>query len=81
MTRPHAVSLSDRQMKLVQLAASSLPVHLRDDFLRQLADRLAPGEVGDAAVDAAVNVALRRTIAYASGTDHRFDSEFEKRRA
>jgi hypothetical protein len=79
--RTHVISLSDKQMQVVRLAVSTLPVHLRDDFLQQLADRLAPGEVGDAAVDAAVNVALRRTIAYASGTDHRFDSEFEKRRA
>lgn len=63
MTRAHAISLSDRQLRLVQQAAASLPVALRDRYLRQIADQLV-GHPTDTAVVKAVNVALDRAYAF-----------------
>ena len=64
--RPHCVSLSDRQLKLVQQHAASLQVQHRDIFLRQIADHLC-GEPSDTAVEAAVNAALDRVFSFANG--------------
>ena len=63
MTRPHALSLSDRQLRIVQQHAASLPVQLRDAYLRQIADQLT-GQPSDLAVEAAVNAALDRVHAF-----------------
>ena len=57
MTRPHAASLSDQQLKLVQQYARAVPLPQRDQYLRAVADRLT-GEPTDAAVMVAINRAL-----------------------
>ena len=67
MTRPHCVSLSDRQLKLVQQYAAGLPVPMRDRYLREIADRLR-GEPSDAAVAQVINLALDRCHTFANGT-------------
>ena len=59
MTRASAVALSDRQQRMVQQHAASLPVVARDYFLRSIADSLR-GEPSDTAVAEAINVALDR---------------------
>ena len=38
--RPHAVSLDDQELWLVQQAAKLLPPEIRDWFLRRVADEL-----------------------------------------
>jgi hypothetical protein len=40
MTRPHALSLSDEQLKLVQTGARFIPPEVRDFYLRKVADAL-----------------------------------------
>jgi hypothetical protein len=57
MTRPHCVSLSDAQLRLVRQHAAPLPVGLLDRFLRSIADGLT-GEPSDTAVMTAINRAL-----------------------
>jgi hypothetical protein len=61
--RVQTLSLSDRQMTLVQNSARSLPQQQRDRYLRSIADQLV-GEPSDAAVVAAINVALDRVFAF-----------------
>lgn len=61
--RSHALSLSDRQLKLVQQHAAALPQQLRDHYLRSIADQLR-GEPTDTAVAQAINVALDRVHAF-----------------
>ncbi len=51
------LSLTDRQMRLVQSAAASVPVDQRDAFLQSVARRLC-AEPSDVAVSIAVNAAL-----------------------
>ena len=63
MTRAQAVSLSDRQLRLVQQHAAGLPVQLRDRYLREIADRLC-AKPSDAAVEVAINLALDRVHAF-----------------
>jgi hypothetical protein len=46
------LSLSDRQLRLVQTAAKAVPVSRRDEFLQKLAAHLT-SEPSDAAVQAA----------------------------
>ena len=41
MTRPHALSLSDQQLKLVVTASRLLPVEIREWFLSRIADALS----------------------------------------
>jgi hypothetical protein len=55
MTRP--LALTDRQLAQLRFAAKAVPPHARGAFLRTVANRLA-GEVSDAAVQVAINVAL-----------------------
>jgi hypothetical protein len=55
MTRP--LALTDRQLAQLRFAAKAVPPHERDAFLRCVA-RCLTGEVSDAAVQAAINVAL-----------------------
>jgi hypothetical protein len=57
MTKP--LSLSDRQLRLVQQAAKAVPVNRRDDFLQKLAAHLT-SEPSDAAVQAALNAQMDR---------------------
>ena len=38
--RPHALSLDDSELRLVQQAAKLLPLEIRDWFLRRVADEL-----------------------------------------
>lgn len=66
---PRPVSLSDRQLKLVQQHAAGLPVQLRDRYLREIADRLR-AEPSDMAVEQAINLALDRCHAFANGTNN-----------
>jgi len=40
MTRAHALSLSDQQLKLVQTGARFVPVEVRDFYLRSVSDAL-----------------------------------------
>jgi hypothetical protein len=63
MTRPH---LSDRQLRLVQSAAASLPVQRRDIFLKQIADSLR-GAPSDSAVVQVINLALDRAHVFGNG--------------
>ena len=63
MTRPHCVSLSDHQLRLVRQHAAQLPVELRDRYLRVIADGLT-GTPSDSAVVAAVNRALDHLRAF-----------------
>ena len=63
MSRGHCISLSDRQLALVQQAAGTLPVQCRDPFLRRIADRLR-GEPSDEAVMTAIDHALSWTQVY-----------------
>ena len=69
MTRARGVSLSDRQLKLVQEHAAALPVQLRDRYLREIADRLCE-EPSDAAVVEAINIALDRCHAFNTGNNN-----------
>jgi len=52
--------LSDQQLRLVRAAASAVPVEQRDQFLHDIAERLA-GEPSDDAITQAINVVLDRT--------------------
>jgi hypothetical protein len=63
MTRAHALSLSERQLRLVQQSAAALPVGMRDRYLREIADQLR-GEPNDTAVEAAVNAAFDRVLSF-----------------
>ena len=69
MSRAKAVSLSDRQLRLVQHHAAALPVELRDHYLRTIADSLR-GTPTDTAVEAAVNAALDRVHAFTNNNTH-----------
>jgi hypothetical protein len=51
--------LTDFQMRLVERAARGLGVEVRDNFLKTVADHLN-GDPSDAAVNAAINIALDR---------------------
>ena len=62
-TRPHCLSLSDRQRALIQSAAASIPVERREAFLKQLAGQLR-GQPSDTAVAAAINIGLDRVHAF-----------------
>ncbi len=68
--RAHAPQLTDRQMRLVQAAAKSLPPHLRDAFLSYIADRLV-GSPTNIAVQAVVNIALDHAMAFACAPSQR----------
>jgi hypothetical protein len=63
LSRAAAVSLSDRQLRLVMQHAAGLPLALRDRFLQRIADHLR-GEPSDSAVAAAVNAALDSVHAF-----------------
>ena len=65
MSRANCVSLSDRQLRMVQQHAQSLPVTLRDAYLRSIADSLR-GTPSDTAVEQAINIALDRVLAFAN---------------
>ena len=67
MTRASAVSLSDRQQRMVSAHAASLPAVTRDYFLRSIADSLR-GAPSDAAVAQAINVALDRVHAFSNNS-------------
>ena len=67
MTRASAVSLSDRQQRMVSEHAASLPAVTRDYFLRSIADSLR-GQPTDSAVAQAINIALDRVHAFSNGT-------------
>ena len=67
MTRPHCVSLSDRQLRLVQHHAAALPPALRDRFLCAVSDRLS-AQPSDEAVAQVVNLALDGVFAFRNGT-------------
>jgi hypothetical protein len=58
MTKP--LSLSDRQMRLLQTAAKAVPLRQRSEFLEKVANHLGGPEVSDAAVQAALNAQLDR---------------------
>jgi hypothetical protein len=58
-----ALSLSDRQLRLVQNAAKAIPANRRDEFLQKLAAHLT-SDPSDAAVQAALNAQLDRLPAY-----------------
>lgn len=64
------LALTDRQLGLIKHAASALPVDQRDQFLRDIAKRLA-GEPSDAAVAEAVNVTLNRTSVFLTDSKER----------
>jgi hypothetical protein len=51
------LSLTDRQMRLVQDVAKALPIDCCDEFLQRLARHLTP-KPSDAAVVAAINAQL-----------------------
>src|SRR5262249_17026548 len=51
------LSLTDRQLRLVQTAAKAVPVQRRDEFLQRLAAQLT-SQPSDAAVQAALNAQL-----------------------
>jgi len=69
MSRAKAVSLSDRQLRLVQNHAASLPVELRDRYLRTIADSLR-GIPTDTAAEQAINIALDRVHAFNNNNSH-----------
>ena len=54
---PKPLSLTDRQLRLVQTAARAVPVAQRDTFLRKVAAHLT-SEPSDHAVQSAVNSQL-----------------------
>ena len=70
MSRAHCISLSDRQLAMLQRHSAGLKVEQRDRFLRVIADRLT-GEVTDAALLAAINLALAARVKLAA-LDRRF---------
>ena len=41
MTRPHALALTDQQLKLVQQGARFIPPEVRDFYLRKVSDLLS----------------------------------------
>ena len=60
--RPHALSLSDQQLKLIQQGAKFLPPEVRDFYLRNVADLLSNiKQPSDADVYKAVNAVLTAT--------------------
>jgi hypothetical protein len=61
MSKP--LSLTDRQLGLVQAAAKAVPVQRRDAFLQSVAKQLA-AEPTDQAVMAAVNAQMDRISNY-----------------
>jgi hypothetical protein len=63
MSRPHALALTERQMRVVQKHSASLKLQMRDRFLQVVADRLT-GEVSDDALMAAINLALDHLHAF-----------------
>jgi hypothetical protein len=70
---PKPLALTDRQLRLVQMAACAVPVPKRDEFLQKVAKHLT-SDPSDAAVAAVVNAMLDRI------TSHHFlfDSKFGK---
>lgn len=69
MSRTRALSLSDRQLRLVQNHAAALPVQYRDHYLRSIAAALR-GTPTDIAVEQAINVALDRIYAFTNNSTH-----------
>jgi hypothetical protein len=67
VTRCQHLSLSDRQLKLVQQHGAALPTAMRDRYLREVADHLC-GTPSDTAVEVAINLALDRVHAFSNGT-------------
>jgi hypothetical protein len=61
MNKP--LSLSDRQLRLVQNAAKAVPVRQREQFLQKVAKHLLP-EPSDNAVASAINAQLDRLPVY-----------------
>jgi len=57
MLNSNILALTDAQLAQLRFAAKALPLAERDAFLRCVASRLA-GEVNDAAVQCAINLAL-----------------------
>ncbi len=53
-----ALALSERQLRFVRRTANSLPAHVRERFLNEVAARLVGDGYGDAAVARAINLAL-----------------------
>jgi hypothetical protein len=66
VTRAQAVSLTDKQLRVVQQHAASLPIGMRDRYLREIVDRLC-GTPSDTAVEAAINLALDRCYVFSNG--------------
>jgi len=62
MMRDDVLRLSDRQMAMLRAAAKLVPVAERDGFLRDVSARLTGPTVGDAALNAAINLTLDRRI-------------------
>jgi hypothetical protein len=59
MTRAHALSLSDQQLKLVQQGARFIPPEVREFYLRKVSDALSnTKQPTDADVYKAVNAVL-----------------------
>ena len=58
-THPRPLSLSDRQLHLLQNAARAVPSASREMFLADVAKHLTP-EPSDAAVQSAINAMLDR---------------------
>jgi len=62
MMRDDVLRLSDRQMAMLRAAAKLVPVAERDGFLRDVSARLTGPTVGDAALNAAINLTLDTRI-------------------
>ena len=60
------ISLTNRQLHMVNRASLAVPPHLRDEFLKAVAAQLTP-EPADAAVIAAINNQLDRMRAVVEG--------------
>jgi hypothetical protein len=67
MDRSSILSLSDRQLRLIQTAARAVPVERRDLFLQNVAKHLT-SEPTDSAVIAALNAALDRLPRFSHAT-------------
>ena len=59
--REGSLDLSDVQLRMVERAATSLPVERRAEFLQDVASRLGEGTPSTPAVEIAVGAALERT--------------------
>lgn len=57
---PTVLSFSTRQLQFVQSQAAGLPVEIRSWYLQTIANLIADGAPGDAAVEEAVNIALSK---------------------